>query len=160
MKSSKIFRKSEDLYKYIEDLNVIFRSEIKIREINLRTEHQFRINVQCNEWISKWINLLQKQIQNTKQWSLPFLSWSQHPLTCTQRFEEDTKQIIRISQISQYTEVKSEKIVKKSKDIQGFHQYILKYPQNMNHKMHIPVTKWHTYIRDVNWQVIWMNPTN
>ena len=33
MKSSKIFRKSEDLYKYIEDLNVIFRSEIQIREI-------------------------------------------------------------------------------------------------------------------------------
>ena len=26
MKSSKIFKKSEDLYKYIEDLNVIFKT--------------------------------------------------------------------------------------------------------------------------------------
>ena len=57
------------------------------------------------------------------------------------RVEENKIQITRISQISQYTEVKSEKILKKSKDLQGFHRYILKYPQNMNHKMHIPVTK-------------------
>ena len=83
-------------------------------------------------------NCFRKQIQNMDP---SLLSWSQHPLTCTQRFEEDTKiQIIRISWISQYTEVKSEKILKKSKDLQGFqgfHQYILKYPQNMNHTMYI-----------------------
>ena len=40
MKSSKIFKKSEDLYKYIEDLNVIFktpdqRTEIQIEMYNV-----------------------------------------------------------------------------------------------------------------------------
>ena len=40
----------------------------------------------------------------------------------------------------QYTEVKSEKILKKSEDLQGFQRYILKYPHNMNHTMHILVT--------------------
>ena len=39
------------------------------------------------------------------------------------------KQISRISQISQYTEVKSENTLKKSKDLQGFHWYILEYPE-------------------------------
>ena len=97
-------------------------------------------------------NCFRKQIQNTKQWSLPFLSWSQHPLTCTQRFEEDTKQIIRISWISQYTEVKSEKILKKSKDLQDFKDFTDIY-SNI-HKTWITqctyrllITKWHTYIQ-------------
>ena len=54
--------------------------------------------------------------------------------------ERKTIQILRISQISLYTEVKSKNTPKKSKDLQGFHRYILEYPQNMNHTMHIPVT--------------------
>ena len=148
MKSSKTFKKSEDLSKYIEDIWCILEIRINIQQVcdliwgqtcykRIKTPDKY---TNVNE-ISRWINCFRKQIQNTQQWSLPFLSWSQHPLTCTQRFEEDTKiQILRISQISQYTEVKSEKILKKSKDLQGFHRYILKYPHNMNYTMHIPVT--------------------
>ena len=57
-----------------------------------------------------------------------------------ERIPNKILQILRISQISQYTEVKSKNTTKKSKDLQGFHRYILKHPQNMNLTMHIPVT--------------------
>ena len=40
-------------------------------------------------------------------------------------------EITRISWISQYTEVKSEKILKKSEDLQGFHLYIPEYSENI-----------------------------
>ena len=49
-------------------------------------------------------------------------------------------QIIRISQISQYTEVKSENSTKKSKDLQGFHQYMPEYSENKSKCVYIPVT--------------------
>ena len=39
--------------------------------------------------------------------------------------------IIRISWISQYIEMKSTNKLKKSKDLQGFHQYKPKYSENM-----------------------------
>ena len=46
--------------------------------------------------------------------------------------------------------MKSKNTTKKSEDLQGFHRYILKYPQNMNHTMHILVTYFKmTHIRDV-----------
>ena len=38
---------------------------------------------------------------------------------------------MRISWISQYTEVKSENTLKKSEDLQGFHWYILEYSENV-----------------------------
>ena len=65
-----------------------------------------------------------------------------------ERIPNKILQILRISWISQYTEVKSENTPKKSEDLQGFHRYTLKYLQNMNCTMYIPVT----YCRKTNFQ--------
>ena len=63
-------------------------------------------------------------------------SWSQNGSDLyTDQREENKIQIIQILQIlriSQYIEVKSEKILKIYQEILGFHQYILKYPQKQD----------------------------
>ena len=84
-------------------------------------------------------NCFRKQIQNNDP-SLSLLKPAPTDLYAEIQREDTKIQIIRISWISQYIEVKSKKILKKSEDLQGFHRYILKYPQNMNHTMYIPVT--------------------
>ena len=83
-------------------------------------------------------NLFLKQIQNNDPslWLLKFES------TCTQTRERKTKiQIIRISRISQYIEVKSEKILKKSNIYHNIHK---------NNESNNAYTSY----RDVNWQVM------
>ena len=79
------------------------------------------------------INCFRKQIHKIMIPPFPLLKPAPTDLY-TEIEGEDTKilQIIRISWISQYTEVKSENTPKKSKDLQGFHRYILKYSENMN----------------------------
>ena len=44
--------------------------------------------------------------------------------------------IMRISCISQYIEVKSEKILKIYQEIVGFHRYVLKYPSQKQDEYH------------------------
>ena len=83
--------------------------------------------------------LFQKTITQNTDPSLSSPEASTHWLV-RRDWERKPKQILQIIRISQYTEVKSEKILKKSKDLQGFHWYILRYPHNMNHTMHILVT--------------------
>ena len=49
-----------------------------------------------------------------------------------QKMTNNKDLIMRISRISQYIEVKSEKILKIYQEIVGFHRYILKYPQKQD----------------------------
>ena len=50
--------------------------------------------------------------------------------------ERIPNKILKISRISQYTEVKSENTLKKSKDLQGFHRYILERTKLTINLMH------------------------
>ena len=78
------------------------------------------------------INCFRKQIHKYNDPSL-FSPEVNTALTCTQRLKRGYQilQILRISWISQYTEVKSKNTPKKSKDLQGFHQYIPEYSENI-----------------------------
>ena len=99
-------------------------------------------NVNVDECDKQIVNCFKKQIHKIMIPPFPLLKPAPTDLytEISERIPNKILQIIRISWISQYTVVKSEKILKKSKDLQGFHRYILKYPQTMNHTMYIPVT--------------------
>ena len=63
-----VYWKSESTYN---------KSMIESEDRHAINESKYQINVQCNEWISRWIPIVSEN-KYTKYGSLPLFSWSQH----------------------------------------------------------------------------------
>ena len=80
--------------------------------------------------ISKQLPIVSENKYKTMIPPFPLLKPAPTDLYTEIRVEDTRKwQIRRISRIAQYIEVKSKKILKKSKDLPGFHRYIPKFSQ-------------------------------
>ena len=112
--------------------------------------------------ISRWVtNCFRKQIQNTMIPPFPLLKPAPTDLYTEIRGGYQNTNITNVKDFTDFTIYRGE-IWENIEEIRRFTRISLIYTQistkYMNHTMHIPVTKWHTYseamtIRDVNWQI-------